>query len=631
MANAPASSTPAPIDVIRSAAVNSGFYSKIFTQGANGISSTQLVMELRQLLKLAGITLPEGVAVSLDTLQILLAGGQLASDLATNAATLACVGDISEGVAGLGLLLVDLGMGQPMSQVVDWATLVANAVMIVTSLGGNVLADVGFVISAINCVNDLGPDLFGSNTDAANYAQNNLMGKLQSYITPQIDSASALCLQYHQGKIDLFDLIGGVALTAPTQFAGLFPGLATFFPSWTIETVTGFGFSGGLLSNSTATTAADFYKLVTTKAQVQAVLINQYITIPMTPFESFNTVAPVISMKAISALALLLSSGTVGDTAISFDFNVIGAMRGLGLTPYWLGDDWLFKGLQRNETDISDWDTHLPYPPLTLPYVQAANSGIVSNGATLVTPSEAIQNQQAAELASLQKLMQYYDQIGDIESLLQIPEAVAMLKRWANLHVDPTFYTLTQYQLDWAAYNAQVEELTAEIGQVNVLAQTQAVNNSTLLQLKKELADLVSPKIVVGEITNMKLTGASITTQSWYSPGMSTDPATPAGMQFWTFVNANYALDFSDYWKCLNVLDTMEKSNLFADKENVLDKFGSIDAISAQFNTTYQYMTAKQLNLLARKQLAQNLGIPLNQLATRTDSNNNLIFYQKAS
>lgn len=620
-ASAPPAAVNTPLTVVRQGAQANGLYTKLFTQGANGVSAAQITMLLNQSLKLAGINLPVGAQITLDSAQIILAGGAFANDLAIGAATLQCVGDLSTGIAGASQLLSTLGLIDHTAA--DFIGLGANLALALASGGANVLADIGVIISLIACVGDIGP-LFGGNQAAATaMAKQALAKQVQAKIAPQVANAASLVALYAQGKLDMFDMIGQVALNDPTQFATLFPGLATFFPSYIPIKLVGQGSSSGWFSTKTDTETETFYSLLTTKQQIEDILVSQYLTAPMAPFESFETVAPVVTIQALSVLALIMQSGGSGDTVINFGFDMIGAMRALSITPAILGDDWLFKGLQRNETDLSDWQTSLPYAPLTLPWIQPVTSATTVNGVNQLSPAQTAQNSQAAELVALQKLMQQYDQAGDIESLMLIPEAVAMLDQYAAFYVAPVFYTTQHYNDDVTAYNTELQNLQG------LLIGLGPNDQVTINQVNGEIAALKKPSIVIGEITNMRLSGTSITTQNWYSSTMSTDPSTAQGVQFWTYVNSNYTIDLSDYWKILNVLSTMQKSQLFKDDAQVQDFTASLTAIESRFSSAYSFVIAKQLNIRARAQVAQNLGIDPSLLASRYDSNGNLIFYQK--
>lgn len=617
---------PSTRTIVVKAAQTSGLFKKLFTQGANGISPAQITMEMSQILKLAGIQLPEGVSIGLSSAQVILAGGAVANDFANGVKTLQCVGDIGIGVAGISQILVTLGVID--GTAADFISLGTNLALVLASGGANVLADIGAVISLIQCAVDLGPALFGSDSDAKAAAESALRNAINNQVSPQISDLSNLAHLYATKQLNLFDFIGQVALNDPTQFATAFPGLAILFPTWFQENFSFTSTSSGLFSSCTQTETETIYQLITTKSQVQDVLVQKYLTAPMQDFEFFETIAPIISLSAISVLGLILQSANPGDITMGFNFNVIGAMRALGITPSILGDDWLFKGLQRNENDLEGWESTLPYQPITLPMVQPAVSSMQINDQTFFTDSQIEQNKQAAELIALQKLMQTYDDNGDIESLLQIPEAVAMLTRWANFSIlKPTFYTLEMYNADVAEYNNQTATLIQEI---NSLVGNQN-NAMTLKQLRGELANVRAPNVPVGEVTNMKLVGQSITTQPWFSQAMSTDPATSDGSRFWNYVYQNYTIDLSDYWRILQTLQCMQASNLFQDDTAIQEFKGSIDTITTLYNQAYSFVLAKNLNLKARAQIAQGLGIPPDKLRARYDSQGNLIFYQKGT
>ena len=257
--------------------------------------------------------------------------------------------------------------------------------------------------------------------------------------------------------------------------------------------------------------------------------------------------------------------------------------------------------------------------------------------------------------------MQYLDEQGDIEGLLAIPEAVAMLIRWANIHVDPVYYTLQQFQADTVKYNETLAGLENMLSVASVAADVNepegspltnpdywnqifrkakaqasagvtgglALNQIMVTAIKKEIAALPKPSTPVGEITNMKLTGVSITTQAWFDTSQSIDPKTAYGQKFWDYVSGNYQLDMSDYWKCLNAVTALEKAGMLSTEQTITGHQDSLDTIQTVFNNTFNFFMMKQLNILARKNLASNLGIPENQLASRVDSKGNQVFYQK--
>ncbi len=595
----------------------------IFAQGNNGLSTLQVTSLISNALKVAGVDVPPGVTITLSAAQVIIAGGAIANDFEEGVSTLQCVGDIAFGLNGLANLLSQLGILPPV--VSDFAGLAGNLTMVIGSGGANILADIGAVLSLIACIADVGDALFGSSAAAEASAKNAIAQALKATAGLEISDATRILHNFSTGQINMFDMIGDIAMRDPEAFASVFPGLAILFPTWFNINLTVTGTSSGLFSDTTATQSAVIQKLITNRTQIQSVLIENYLTKPMQDFESFETIAPIISLEAISVLALIMQTGAKKDITINYNFNVIGAMRGLGVTPSILGDDWLFKGLMRNEKDLGDgsWEHTLPYPPITLPLVKPSGSSLVVNNKPVFTQSQIIQNQKAASLIALQKKMQALDKAGDINGLLQIPEAVAMLKRWANFSMTPTFYTLEQYNSEMFDYKNKLSSLTTELNSVAGNPNNRLIAS----QLSKEIAALKAPNVPVGEITNMKLAGNSITTQKWYNYKNSVDPITPSGKMFWDYVYKNYTIDLSDYWRVLQTLQKMQTSNLFSDDAEIQAFNGSIDTITLIYKSALGFTMAKNLNIRMRVAIAKQLGISPGQMVSRYDSKGNLIFY----
>lgn len=648
-------STPAGrLTTVRTVGTQSGVLKKLMTQGNNGLSAAQVTMLTKQVLQAAGVPVPLGVELGLDTAQAIFAGGAVASDLSIGASTLQCVGDVGVGVAAVADALNALGLIDNTEK--DVIVFGVSLALAISSGGTNVLADLSAVLSAISLVNDLSPDMFGSQQAADAATRQAVARGYNGILVPQMQAAAQLLKQYTNGQLNLFDFIGGVALQSPTQFATFFPELMTFFPSYGLLTVSATATSSGWFSSKTSSASKVLAELLATKQQVEDILVEHYLTRPMEYFKGFKTIAPVISIEALSVLSLIMQSSATSDVVISFDYNIIGALRGLGVTPSILGDDWLFKGLQRGETDISDWADHLPYPPKTLPYVAPPTASQTINGVLTLTASEAVLMKEAQELIEFQKRMQSLDALGDIESLLALPEAVAILESWAKIHIQPEFYTNADFSVDFANY----------LWHINTLQQDANVTNDAnqKIAFQKAIADAWDPR-TQDPLLNMKCVGTSLRQSNWMNeasnvqfqetlaskaiqasigpqpPGTlysnnsyhsmdeSCDPSTPLGQEFWSFVRKNYVLDMSDYWRILGTLATMKKANLFQDDTTVQDTTDDLDIIQERFQTAYQFVIAKQLNLRARQFLASNLGIPPSLIASRHDSKGNVIFYQR--
>lgn len=554
------------LQILRTSASASGLARRAFSPGAQGLTAAQITMELRQLLKLSGIDVPQNVLVSIDSLQAILAGGQIVGDIAVGAATLQVVGDATNFVSAGLQIMSDLGIGgDATNQLADAASLASNVLLVISSGGLNILADIGAVISLINVVGDLSRDLFGSHDDAVRDAQRQLAiamnQQLANYLNPQIQSASQSIRDYQNGSINYFDLIGNIALTAPVTFERFFPAISRYFPSWVYikisATVT--GSSSGLFSSSTDTqsTSKTFVSLLTNRSQVESVLFNYLIGQPMQSFKSFFNVSPGISLRAISVMSMILSSGTHGDVKIMQNFDLISACIYLGITPSVLGDSYLFKGLDKNELETDRWKEVLPYAPYTLPAADySGNSGVVINGQEVLSSSEQKRKCYRDSLTQLQLRMQYLDSIGDIESLVKIPEAVAILKSWATFH----------------------------------------------------------PNHVLSTIPNAF---------DYFDPLQS-------GLNMTPFYTDPTQINISDYWKCLGIASQMIKASLFSDAGNILASMGDLDDIQAVLKTAHQFIFAKKMNLMAQKNVSQYLGIPFTLMQSRLTKNGTKVFFKKA-
>lgn len=564
---------------LRILASQSGFAKKIFSQGAQGLSAAQVSMELRQLLVLAGVDLPKEILVTLDTAQAILAGGTFVSDINTGEAALQCVGDASNFLSAGLAILSDLGIGGEVTkQLADAAALGSNVALAISSCGANVLADIGAIISLINVVGDLGRDFFGSHDAAVMDAKQKLRDALNSQVTafldPQLKFASQAASDYQAGALNYFDFVGGIALNSPVSFKRFFPGLACYFPSWIQINISASatGVSSGLFGNQTDTESqtVSFMQLLTNKTQVQSVLFNYYIGTPLSCFESFFSISPGISLRALSCLSMILSTGTKGDVKIDQNFDLIAALKALSITPGILGDTYLFKGLDKNELETDQWKNVLPYTPYTLPKPQyAGGSGIVINGYESLTPKEVCDRKYQTDLKNLQCYMQYLDSIGDIDSLLKIPEAVAILNSWATFH--------PRHILGMSANDPFDHFRTS----------SQPVNG---IRRPNSMVDVRMPDV---------------------------------------FQDGN-TIDISDYWRGLGMAKQMLASNLFQDQNVAIRSLGNLDEIETLTKRVHSFIIAKNMNMMGRLNVAKYMGIAPNQLGSRLTKNNTRIFYRKA-
>jgi len=569
-------SNPTLLTAIRTAAQQKGLYQKFFSPGASQFSQGATALsEFRTVCKLAGVTLPQNTNIGLDGVQMILAGGSFFTDVEMGAKTLQCVGDASNALGAVTQLLGDLGVID--HQFGDFVGLASNVALAIASGGANVLADIGAVISLIAVVGDLGQDFNGNPAAAKSGAQKALAGAVGGFVSTQAAYAATQAKAYNAGNLDVFDFIANIALNAPLDFPGFFPQLKAFFPGWMTVNFTGTGNSSGWFSNSTDTERYTLREMYTTRQQVRAVLYREYLYKPLMGMNQCFSVSRAMSMQALSSLSLLLS--TAGKTpTLGFNYDYLSALQMLGVTPYWLGDDWLFKGFLRRENELPDWQSFLPYAPLTLPwYRKPTPSGVVINGQP-VNYGQNAQQKLTDKQVAMQIQFQAWDEAGDIESLLGNAESKAILAQWANTYFDP------QFGADGTVINMQLGRGATDVSRANFY--------KTDVKLKKN--PIVNPL-------------------------------------FQPYIRKNYGVNASDYWKCLSVIKTMQQSNILGDelaKENLDPIYGTMSAIEQTFNSAYKFMTCKALNVLARQRLSNNMKIPQTRLASRIEGKTQ-VFYQK--
>lgn len=581
---------------VRAGAKTSGLAKKVFSQGADAMTTAELTQNIRGLLLASGIQVPQTALIGLDGAQMILAGGVFVDDIAAGATIFQAANPLALTISGTVSLLADVGLLDP--QFADFASLGVNAVMAIASGGANILADIGAVIALINVTKDLGHDFFGNSDAAKAGAMSALHSAVHNIMSPEVSNAVNQIADFNRGTQNPFDMIGAIALDSPDLFANFFPDLAVMFPTWMTVTVTATTTSIGWFSDKSDTEISTFKRLITNKEQVESVLINKYLAAPMQDYFRDAMPSRNISLKSLSILSMILSSTPGGDVLMDLNFDIIAAMRSLGITPAILGDDWLFKGGFSHTKNFGadfDPDSELPYTPLTLRpanVVVGSSSGVVINGLETESAEQKADRDYAKNLKEFQYNMMLSDQLGDIDTLCNNPEGLALLKEWAKITVIPT----------WNANSLEPQGFYLKPQSVPISKQPWFD-----LRTAVELLPL-------------------------YKESLITHPNSPYDLesdQYYKYVKQNYSIDVSDYWKCLSVLKVMEKANLFQDKENILSLYGDPDGIQDGFKKVYTFILAKNMNLIARNNVADYLGIEFNSLRSRQSSQGTLYFYEK--
>ena len=267
--------------------------------------------------------------------------------------------------------------------------------------------------------------------------------------------------------------------------------------------------------------------------------------------DSFRDFDEWDSLALLSVIAMMMTTVTGRSPVIDFDFDVIEAITYLGLTPFQLGDGWVFEGKQSRDNSPFDPHFNLPYIPETLPKPERPGApALVVNGVPNYSQAEKKKYDYFNGLAKLQYIFYLADRKSDVNTLLANPESREILKNWGTISVLPSWPHMTEKTRVWEM-----------------------------------------------EPTNLKLKAGRIpiTSQDWFDPKYAVSGQADNDQNYNKYIRENYSVDLSDYWKCLQTLQTIEKANLFSDPQNkkMLTSFGDIDAITSLFQDTYNFVIYK--------------------------------------
>lgn len=606
---APVTSSQAPAYTkVRNAAQASGLAKKIFGSGNGGMTTLQITSSMRTAFALVGITLPKGANITLDMAQMILAGGVFVNDVETGASIASCASPAAIAVSATVDLLSQIGWLDP--QYADFASLGINLTLAITSYGTNVIADIGTIIALIKVTGDLKRDFGGDAKKAKKAAADSLISGIHAIFDPEIAYASTQIALYNAGQLNPFDLIANVALNAPDEFADFFPSLKTYFPTWGVMTLTSTGTSKGWTSSKTDVESITFVRLLTTKQQIENILIKKYLINPMQQYAKDQISDTCISLKALSVLSMLLSTATGQAVAIGFDFDIVSACVMLGVTPSILGDDWLFEGGLSHEAAFNgttfDPDSMLPYTPVTLQEAGTVNStgGLVINGVAQLSDADKKVIDYRNKLKAFQFAMYQADKLGNMDALAQNPEGAALLKEWATIDITPT----------WDDTSREPLGMSPKTGAIPISFQPWFDYDVAQTVGRKPPPEPVQPANLVGS----RLNTAHV------------DIKYDNVQQYIDYVKQYYTIDLSNYWKSLQTLQVMRSSNLFKDDPEEFDVWGDLDAIQDLFKKVYTFVLAKNMNRTAENNVATYLGTTSDKLGVRLDSKGNKVYFIKA-
>lgn len=363
-------------------------------------------------LRAAGLPIPKNRPVQVLVAQQLLGGGAMSDDLTRSLDILAiCSGD---QYGGLMDLLEQNGFFKEHPEMMQVMTLGSDVVMVISSSGANVLADLKLVTDVIAGLTP--PNLGAEANHGAYIGLSNFMNRRRNM---EIDALGVNFKDFHEGKLSVFGLMGKIAEESPDMFYNYFPGTQTFIPPGVL-TMTGcyVSFSDSLFRGHEEYRACITSNPIVTvfkndHAFIEQQIFNKYVAEPFEPYVRYSLYSEQESHVSIKTLALL-SLFPPYVNIYPRNFNVMSLIQNLDLTP----NDFDEPILQKYASQMS-----------TQP-----SAGITFNGVDYLGTTSKLQavGQETLNIRN-------YDKSGDLKNLLKSTKAREILKSWGN-PIWPSYY-----------------------------------------------------------------------------------------------------------------------------------------------------------------------------------------------
>ncbi len=385
---------------------------KLFSKDYYKISPAQIV----SLLRAAGVDVPKNVAITADVAQLIMAGGVITSKIEMGASIGSYADSTAIACAAAFELMKECGLIDPNSPLVDALTLGIDIVLVVSSYGANVVADIKLIVDIITIAGDH-PDVVGQAKAIANKNLNDyIWGRKKS----QFDALSKNFVDYQEGKHNLFAMMGLIAEESPDFFYNYFPDAKVFIPPAILEIKYGVTSSADtLFGGHTEGYAEALADILTVRDNSHAALANnlfnefvtQHLDIYRTQafaYDNGNKI-PITDLMILSMLPPYTQNIPEG-------FKLSQLLKAQFLTPNDLDSNIL--------SDLSIQNSVMHQPAFTL-------NGVEYTGG----PSQVDLTKQSVE----DKKIVRADSNGNINSLLKIPRAKDKMDDWGNIQFIPGY------------------------------------------------------------------------------------------------------------------------------------------------------------------------------------------------
>lgn len=463
---------------LRGSAAGITLGNQLFTGNVANLSALSVTQSIRSILSSFGYSLDKNLVIPLDAAQVIMAGGVFVNALDTAKDINAIAMPAGAALKGIATLGKDLGiMDENSSEILS---LGGDLAMAVACGGYNILADIAVVLDVIA---DIGN--FGNKVKADGYR--NFSDYFNRYITPQKVASANIIANYQKGAINIFEAMGEIADAAPNLFLNYFPEMQGFIPEYlqtisyhTSET----SWWGDHRSYDVSKQIIGIYN---GHDVVEQGILEKFIIDPLKPFYNSSVMGKnKISMHALTLIALAVNqTGKTPLKTITPQWSAIPYLRKYRVTPYILGDEFLFQGTVADELASQNpvpYDNDFVHVPQNI-----QTGGFSVNGVQIYTEQQKSKQLERQIDIDLENKMLILDRNGDIEGLLKIPLAKKMLLNWGTPDL-----TKTGRMVVVEARDGTLQQIQTTDFKLNIQDYWQGVN---LLRILK-----TTPYFVAGDI-----------------------------------------------------------------------------------------------------------------------------------
>lgn len=194
----------------------------------NNLSANQIANLLRDI----GLPIGNSERITVASAQLIVSGGAFVDNVGKSATLQSVVAPAKAVLDGAIGLLTELGLMKRSDPAARGLSFLGSAAMVAASGGLNIVANIAFLFELAGFIfeQDKPVDMIKFRHDLLLQSAEKLKATLIRRIDAQAETASQLFGNYQSGQISVFQMLGGVAQSAPDLFLKYFPEFGAFIP-----------------------------------------------------------------------------------------------------------------------------------------------------------------------------------------------------------------------------------------------------------------------------------------------------------------------------------------------------------------------------------------------------------------